>query len=81
LDGNWHRVYTLFAKAVITGLGGEWAEVAEERQPQTVIAVDYMHDNGTIWRCVGNSESHKHVEAEIAAGRSPYRRITIAGVT
>jgi len=71
------------ARAWIESLGGEWAEVAEvERQrPQPVYAVDYMHENGTIWRAVSGSRDHNEMEAQIASGRSLYRRITIAGVT
>jgi hypothetical protein len=35
LDESWHRVAPVFAKATITGLGGEWAEVAEEKAATT----------------------------------------------
>ena len=43
LDTRWHHVAPLFAKAAITGLGGEWAEVAEEKAATTTTKTLHLY--------------------------------------
>jgi hypothetical protein len=60
------------ARAWIESLGGEWAEVAEEK-PAKVVA--HVSEIGAVYLSIEGSEEFK------ASEEANFRRITIAGVT
>jgi hypothetical protein len=69
------------ARAWIESLGGEWAEVAEEKKPEAVKVAAYAADNGRVDLFVVGTPKQEDAELEAKYRASYYRSITIAGVT
>ncbi len=64
------------ARAWIESLGGEWAEVAEEKKQEAVPVVAYANNEGHVVLAIAGSLQAKANDEE-----RRFRRITIAGVT